>query len=90
MANRNNAQFSKMRHAGEYAGISPLPQVLRRKLARRAAGFVFTHGMRTYQVGVWLWVPDWPELSIVLILLRARLRPPVQFLQPFPQFIPAG
>jgi len=29
-----------------------LPQVLSRKLARHAAGFVSTHGMRTYQVGV--------------------------------------
>jgi len=69
--------------------FSPPPSP-RRKLARRAAGFVFTHGTRTYQVSIWLWVRDWPELSMVLILLRARLRPPVQFLQPFAQFIPAG
>lgn len=62
----------------------------RRELARRAAGFLFTQGMRNYQRSVWLWARDGPELSIVLVLLRARLHPPVQFLQPFPQVIPAG
>ena len=66
------------------------PPVLHRELARRAAGFVFTRGMRTYHGSVWLWARDEPELSIVLVLLRARLQPPVQFLQPFPQVIPAG
>lgn len=33
------------------------PEVPHRKLARLAAGFVFTQGMRTYQASIWLWGP---------------------------------